>query len=83
MKIIPSFSENGPPFPILEMDLLVTGWLVRRMPQRTRWEMVGLWNDWKKWCEYFENNGFSSYTQNRIMKKGTRILLMETFTLFL
>ena len=47
MKIIPLFSENGPPCPILEMDRLSTGWLVRRMPQRTGWEMVGLWNDWK------------------------------------
>ena len=24
----------------------------------------------EKWCEYFENNGFSPYSQNRIMKKG-------------
>ena len=47
MKIIPSFFENGPPCPILEMDRLSTGWLVRRMPQRTGCEMVGLWSDWK------------------------------------
>ena len=47
MKIIPYFSENGPPCPNLEMDRLSIGWLVRRMCQRTGWEMVGLWNEWK------------------------------------
>ena len=31
----------------LDMDRLSTVWLVRRMPQSTIWEMVGLWNDWK------------------------------------
>ena len=47
MKIIPSSFENGPPCPILEMNRLSTAWLVQRIPQRTRWEMVEIWNDWK------------------------------------
>ena len=54
----------------LEMGCLSTGWLVWRMPLRIRWEMVGLWNDWKKEVSTLRILDSHCTQKNRIMGEG-------------
>ena len=56
--------------PNLEMSRLSTGWLVRRMPQRIGWEMVGLWNVWKNDVSIMREMIITVLHQNRKMEEG-------------
>ena len=61
-SIPPAFLGNGPACPNLEWYRLSMGLLVRRIPQCTGWGDGGTMEWLEKWCEYFENYGFSTYS---------------------
>ena len=71
MTSIPSlFLKMGHRAPNLEMGHLSTGWLVQRIALLTRWEMVGLWNDWENDVSALRIMVSHRTHENRIMEEG-------------